>query len=94
MPGQPVLITLLNIHGYKGDKLFGEGLGKTYLNPEAPIENKRFVWIRNNIWDQYGFASEKLNRLSMQCPITLLDTWQYGKHTVRFEQYDCRFQGI
>lgn len=64
------------------------------LNPKASIEGRRFVWIRDSNLRKHLNIQNKITELEskrdVQCTMALLDTWQYTKHIVRFEQYDCR----
>ena len=60
-------------------------------NGNAPLEGSRFVWIRDSVWEPLNaHPSPTLRMLVSQCPMELLGGFQYAKHTVRFERYDCR----
>ena len=50
-------------------------------------ENKKFVWIRDSVWESINAPRFKQLR---KCPMELLSSFTYAGHTVRFEQYDCR----
>lgn len=56
-----------------------------------PVEDKLFVWIRDSVWEPINAKpSKRLIELSKKCPMELLSSFTYARHTVRFEQYDCR----
>ena len=54
---------------------------------QSPVENKRFVFIRDSVWEKINSPRPKIFE---KCPMELLSSFTYAKHTVYFEQYDCR----
>ena len=57
--------------------------------PES-FDDKRFIWIRDNVWESKNKRHRKLKRSTQKCPRELLSSFVYAGHTVSFEQYDCR----
>ena len=56
----------------------------------ASVDNKPFVWIRDSVWEPINAGPGKyLKKLSKECPMELLSSFNYAGHTVRFEKYDC-----
>ena len=59
------------------------------------FDNKTFVWIRDSVWEPINAQPVGLlKKLSKECPMELLSSFNYAGHTVRFEQYDCRRRNL
>ncbi len=55
------------------------------------LKNQRFIWIRDSIWESINAQpTTEFQKLAKKCPMKLLSHFDYGRHSVRFEQYDCR----
>ncbi len=67
-----------------------------HFNINAPIENNKFVVIRSNIWDSNIRDTHALNTKlqHLACPMKQLAKFNYNKHIVQFEQYDCRGKSL
>ena len=70
---------------------FNHGKQADYFSVVGGAKNELFVWIRDSVWEPINAKpSPGFIKQIEKCPMELLSSFTYARHTVRFEQYDCR----